>query len=70
MHKDIKQTSREVTEQFFGGQSCDKGETTITSGDTTSSVSENLSEESQTSAQNNTIMAENKISANASQVEA
>ena len=54
-------------EQFLGEQSCNKRETTIPSGDTPSSVSENPSEESQTSAHNKKIMVETKISANASQ---
>ena len=57
-------------EQFFGGQNCDKGETTIPSGERTSSDSINQSEESQTSARNKKIMAKEIISANASQVEA
>ena len=57
-------------EQFFGGQNCDKGKTTIPSGERTSSDSINQSEESQTSAHNKETMAKEEISANASQVEA
>ena len=57
-------------EQFLGGQSCNKRETTIPSGETTSSDSNNKSEESQTSTHNKTTMEKETISANASQVEA
>lgn len=67
MTNENQKTSREATEQFFV-ENCIENKNTA--GETTSSDSNNKSEESQTSTQNNAIMAKNKISPNASLVEA
>lgn len=67
MKTKYQKTSREANKQFFV-ENCIENKNTA--GETTSSDSNNKSEESQTSTQNNAIMAKNKISPNASQIEA
>lgn len=66
----ITNASQEASEQFFGGNCIENKNTAVQTGETTSSDSINQSTESQTSTHNNAIMAENRNSANASQVEA
>ena len=65
-----EKTFQEAAEQFFGGNCIENKNTAVQTGEMTSSDNLNLSTESQTSTQNNAIMAENRNSANASQVEA